>query len=334
MNRRRSSSTSLGVLRSECSVVRRASDPYPDGPRKVQSGIDYSQHTAYSDPGEHRALIDGLPTDPESLSAVARNLIVHYRASGHELPSNSRDDVNARWLEATLTIDQARHAAPLDEPREITERVQGCCRDHTLFCVGVLRSHGIPARSRVGYAGYFINGWHHDHVVVEAQLDGRWRRFDSEVDAPRPTVPSPMDMDRGTLDGTGFVTAAEVWNGHRQGDIDATTYGVDPDLPLFSGPRFVFDQVIYEVAHRFGDELLLWDGWGRIGEPGTPVSDEDAAWIDGIADLLIEADRGDEAAEQRLLERYRSDPGLHPGSTIAQGSPFGEPLIEVVLDRR
>jgi hypothetical protein len=274
-----------------------------------------------------------LPIDPEALSAVARNIIVHYRASGHELPTETRGDINARWLEAILTADQSRHRKPFDHPRPPTERVQGCCRDHTLFCVGVLRSNGIPARSRVGFAGYFVDGWHHDHVIVEAWLDGRWRRFDPEVDTSRPALMAPMDIGDCGLDSTGFVTAAQVWLGYRRGDIDPDTYGVDPGVPIFRGKRFVFDEVIYEVAHRFGDELLLWDAWGRIGEPGSPVSDTDAQWLDEIADFLGAADAGDEGAERKLLQRYRNDSGLRPGATVIQASPYGDPPIEVQLDQ-
>jgi hypothetical protein len=102
-------------------------------------------------------------------------------------------------------------------------------------------------------------------------------------------------------------------------------------MPLFSGPRFIFDEVIYEVAHRFGDELLLWDGWGRIGEPGTPVSDDDCQWMDEVADLLLAADAGDIEAERRLLDRYGADAGLHPGPTVVQASPFGDPPVSVTL---
>lgn len=299
----------------------------------MTSAIDHAQHTPYSDPGRHTDLVRIAPTDPESLSAVARNVIVHYRASGRELPSATRGDINARWLEAILSLDQSRHPGPLDKARTLTERVQGCCRDHTLFCVGVLRSHGIPARSRVGFAGYFVDGWHHDHVIVEAWLDGRWRRFDSEVDSPRSALPSPMDIGPCSIDSVGFVTAAQVWLGYRRGDIEPDTYGVDPDVPVFRGERFVFDEVIYEVAHRFGAELLLWDAWGRIGEPGSAVSDADADWLDQIARLLLAADEGDEEAERALLQRYRDDQGLHPGQAVTQASPFGDPPIQVVLER-
>ncbi len=106
---------------------------------------------------------------------------------------------------------------------------------------------------------------------------------------------------------------------------------MSPALPLFAGERFIFDEVIYEIAHRLGDELLLWDGWGRIGEPGVPVSDEDAEWIDPIAALLLAADAGDLEAEGELLHRYRDDDGLHPGPRIMRASPWGEDLVDVDL---
>ena len=70
-----------------------------------------------------------------------------------------------------------------------------------------------------------------------------------------------MDIEPSRLDSTGFVTAAEAWVGYRRGTIDPATYGVGPEVPGFRGPFFLFDEVIFEVAHRFGDELLLWDGW-------------------------------------------------------------------------
>jgi hypothetical protein len=96
----------------------------------------------------------------------------------------------------------------------------------------------------------------------------------------------------------------------------------------------LFDEVIFEVAHRFGDELLLWDGWGRVGEPDRTISEPDAAWLDTIGDLLIASDGGDLDAERTLLQRYRSDDGLRPGPSVLQASPYGDEHIEVSLQRR
>lgn len=297
----------------------------------VTSVIDHARHTAYSDPGAHASLLADLPTDPAALSAVARNVVVHYRASGADLPEETAGDIDLRWMDRMLETDQQRHGTGLAEPREITRRLQGCCRDHTLLCVATLRSHGVPARSRVGFAGYFVDGWHHDHVIVEAWLEGRWRRFDPEVAEPTPALATPMDIPHATAASRGFVTAAQAWSAHRRGVLDARSHGVDAGMPELSGERFVFDEVIIEVAHRFGDELLLWDGWGRMAPPGTPVSSDDARWLDEVAALLLEADDGDLDAEQRLLERYRSDAGLHPGDAVAHSSPRGDETVVVAL---
>ena len=206
-------------------------------------------------------------------------------------------------------------------------RLQGCCRDHTLFCVGALRQHGIPARSRIGFASYFKPDWNHDHVVVETWRNGRWARFDPEL------VPGDFPFD--TLDiPTGpeapFRTAAEVWQGHRAGRLDVDMFGVDVDVPEVRGEWFVRSYVIQEVAHRMKDELLLWDGWGAMG----PDADEAVNTLaDEIAALLVAADAGDDDAERQLAERYRADPLLHPGDQILSFSPYDGGLVEVALSR-
>src|ERR687898_951834 len=91
-----------------------------------------------------------------------------------------------------------RHAGHRSDPasdtahRRTEDLVQGCCRDHTLLAVAALRHHGMPARSRVGFASYLsLTTWHHDHVIVEAWLGGRWRRFDTELAAPVPRLAGP-----------------------------------------------------------------------------------------------------------------------------------------------
>lgn len=303
---------------------------HADGMRPT-AVTDHAAHTRYSDPGAFASLLDEVPTAPAELSAIARNVIVHYRASGYELPETTAADINLRWISRMLETDRARHHKPLAEPREPTERLQGCCRDHTLMCVAALRQHGVPARSRVGFAGYFKEGWHHDHVIVEAWLDERWHRFDPEVTGPLPGLATPMDVPVADVDERGFVSAAQVWVAHRAGRIDAETYGVDESVPGFRGERFIADEVIVEVAHRFGDELLLWDGWGRMPPPGTPVGEDEATWLDEVAAQLVAADAGELDTERRLLERYRADPGLHPGPVVMQASPHDDSVIAVEL---
>lgn len=300
----------------------------------IESVIDHARHTSFSDPGRHARLFDDIPSDPAGVSLVARNLIAHYVTRRDELPAQTQPDVNARWIERALDLDQLRHPVPLSTERPLAERLQGCCRDHSLFCVSVLRSNGIPARSRVGYAGYFLETWNHDHVIVEAWIDDRWRRFDPEIEAPILDLATPLDIGTCDVGSRGFVSAAQVWDAFRHGHLDVDNYGVSNELAILRGERFVFDQVIYEVAHRFGDELLLWDSWGHIGAPDAPVEASDAKWADGVARFLLAADDGDLDAERALLGQYRIDDGLRPGPTVRQMSPFGDATVVIDLASR
>ena len=280
-------------------------------------------HSPYSDPGRHAGLLRAVPGTATDLSPAARNVIAHYRAELPDLPEERRHEIDSRWLEVILSIDQERHGTPLTAPRPLVDRVAGCCRDHSLFVVGGLREHGVPARSRVGFASYFTPGYHHDHVIVEYLDGGRWRRIDPEL-APGRSDFDPEDMAAGP--GAPFQTAAEVWQGYRAGELDPETYGVFPGSP-FAGPDFIRGYVIFQVAHRFGDELLLWDDWGATLDSG------DEETIDRLADLLVRADAGDAAAEEELYAWYRSDDRLRPGDSVIQNSPYGNEPIQVSLRR-
>ncbi|MGW0231983.1 transglutaminase domain-containing protein [Actinopolymorpha singaporensis] len=295
---------------------------------------DWSRHSRYSDPGRFASLLDAVPTDIPGLSAVARNVIVHYRASGHELPAATRKDVNSRWLAAMLETDQKRHGKPLTEFREPTEQVQGCCRDHTLFCVGVLRQHGIPARSLVGFSDYSGQGYSNDHVIVEAydaRLE-RWVRFDPEIPEPIDGLPTPHDVPAGA--DAPFRTAAEVWKGCRTGSLNPNQFGTGPGSEL-GGMWFIHNYVLLQLAHRYGDELLLWDWWGAMSLPGGP-DDATLELLDDLADQLISVGSTGPPADSNspdvlLRERYRGDKRLHPGRSVTQYSPYGDAPITANL---
>jgi hypothetical protein len=214
----------------------------------------------------------------------------------------------------------------------------------------VLRQHGVPARGRIGFAGYFADDYWHDHVVVEAREQGpsggRWRRFDPEVTEADGLVAGPMDLPTGPQ--SPFMTAAEAWLAWRSGDLDVTRFGAGPGV-VPEGPWFLQDYVLRELAHLQGDELLLWDVWGAMSGPDAPIEDAVLAMTDEVAALLVAADAaegvGDPAGSQgrtaggntarsRLGEWYRSDARLHPGGTILRFDPFagpGEPPTPVEL---
>ncbi|MEU8254981.1 transglutaminase domain-containing protein [Micromonospora inaquosa] len=290
---------------------------------------DYRRHSAYSDPGRHGGLLDAVAADIPTVAATARNVIVHYRAGGVELPDDRLDEVNCRWVGRILDTDQSRFPLPLTAERPAVDRVAGCCRDHTLLSVAVLRQHGVPSRSRVGFASYFVPGWHHDHVLVEYWDGHRWVWADPEVDPAGGWGFDGYDIDpKAGL----FDSAARVWAAYRAGTIDPDVYGVAPDVSAHGG-WFIYDYVLHELAHRQKDELLLWDSFGAMTDD---LADADLTLADEIAALLLAADDGDEAAEKALADRYATDSRLRPGARIRTFSPVSGTVsaVDLRLSRR
>ncbi len=285
--------------------------------------IEFAEHSPYSNPGRFGPALRAVGPELEDIAAAARNVIGHYRAEMPDLPVERRSDIDSRWLDRILALDDTRHGLPLTEPRPPAERVAGCCRDHSLFAVGALREHGIPARNRVGFAGYFMEDYHPDHVVVEYRDGDRWVMTDPElVVGSKPF--DVLNMEHGI--GKPFETAAEVWLASKGGTLDSSTYGVFPGSDL-CGDNFVALYVLYEVAHRYGDELLLWDEWE---DPDNPFTVEDT---NTLAELLVAADRDGPEAEQALFDHYRSDPRLRPTTTVTRYSPYGQPPVLESLTR-
>lgn len=284
----------------------------------------FSRQSPYSTPGRHAGRLAALPDDLVSLSAASRNVIGHYRAELRGLPQERWGEIDSRWLETILALDRRRHPAGLDQPRPAADRVAGCCRDHSLLVVGALRQRGVPARNRIGFAHYFTPGWAGDHVIVEFWHQGCWRRADPELSADFGFDVHNMPAGEGAP----FETAAEAWLGWRSRSRDLSTYGVEADPAALSGPNFVRDYVVFEVAHRYGDEMLLWDGWGA-----TEEEPPDLGLVDELASLLVRADAGDDGAEDELWSRYRADDRLHPGDRVVTFSPYGCPPRTVELRR-
>ena len=144
--------------------------------------VNYSRQTRFSDPRRHAPLLAALPDDVAGIAAVIRNLVVHYRASGLQFSPERLAEIDNRWVDRMLDADQARFPAPLTEPRPVEQRIVGCCRDFTLLTVAALRQKGVPARSRVGFAGYLETNYHVDHVIVEYHDCRRWIATDGQLE--------------------------------------------------------------------------------------------------------------------------------------------------------
>src|SRR2546421_7945072 len=121
------------------------------------------------DPDEHGPLLDGLEGDPRRLAEVVRGVLVHRDwapGMGLHFPPDRMDDQHLRPVSEVIDRVVELHAAPLRERRQPEDRMVGVCRHFAVLHVALLRLHGIPARARAGFGGYFGSGWA-DHWITE-----------------------------------------------------------------------------------------------------------------------------------------------------------------------
>jgi hypothetical protein len=263
----------------------------------VTAGIDaFRSQTVCSDPGRMADWIAGAPRDLPTLRRLTTGLVFHYRAGGdpsqHGFTEQRLHEIDLRYAD-----DQFAHLhdltpdAPLTADRAPTQRILGCCRDFTLLLVSLLRSQGVPARSRVGFAGYFFDGWWLDHVVAEV-----WDADAEQWRLVEPQLPDDFSGAGGRFDlldvpRDRFLTGDAAWRAARAGELDPSTFVVDPGLdpPNLRSWPYLAHNLVLDLAALTGWEAVLWDVWGLIdaspeelGSPAVATAlDQVAATIQG-----------------------------------------------------
>lgn len=280
----------------------------------------YRAHSAFSDPGRADAALTGAPTTIAGIRALVSRLVFHYRASGdptrlgfaperlHEIDLRYADDMLARLAE----LDPAL----LDPERASTDRILGCCRDYTVLFVSLARRLGIPARARVGFSNYFIEGWNLDHVVAEVwdSEQQRWRLVDSQFSDGDIEVPFSFDdvpRDR-------FITGTDAWRGCRSGELDPERFVVFPDLmvPDLRSWPYLLHNLVFDLAGLNKQEMILWEIWGVL----ESLEAADAALA---ADLdVIAARLADPAVTQAELAALYDDDRFRVPAEVTNFSPL------------
>lgn len=250
----------------------------------------YTTQSATSAAGDFAKLLDPLPADPPGVVRVVSGLVVHPVAlarSGVVHPHVAARDGEAREVRDLLRRLGERDRAPLPVARPVEQRIVGTCRHYALLATSIFRHHGIPARVRVGFARYFVPGFHEDHWVSEYRVDGGWRLLDAELGEQAIAETYAIDFPPTDVPRDRFLTAGDVWRGLRRREIDDATCGVS-FIPAVRGAWFVGASILRDLAALNSRELLPWDYWGLARElrPGTTIPPATATRLDEVADLL------------------------------------------------
>jgi hypothetical protein len=247
----------------------------------------YLKPVAMSDPGRHAALFDGLPRDIGALANTVQGLMIHQHiapAYGVTLSRDQQAQPHVRPVERILDDIVTRDGQPLSAARAIDKRQAGVCRHFTLLHVAMLRTFGIPARARCGFAAYFERGKYIDHWVTEYwnQEKKSWALFDPQID-DRQRQLFGIEFNTSDVPRDQFVVAGDAWSLCRNGRIDPGACGI---LNMH-GLWFVAGNLVRDIAALNNREMLPWDVWGAI--PGQD-GELDLAFFDRLAIVSREPD--------------------------------------------
>jgi hypothetical protein len=294
----------------------------------------YASHSLFSDPGELATMLDAVPADFRAMKEAVYPLVFHYMGGGdwaeNGIAQDRREEIDLRYAGQMLGRLRELSDKPLGEFRRPHERMVGCCRDFALLYVALARHKGIPARSRVGFASYFMAEWNMDHVVAEVwdAREQRWRLIDAElgdghIDPTDGAVLEPLNVPRDR-----FIVAPDAWLRCREGRHDAARYLVSPfvEIPELRGWPYLLHNLVLDLATLNKREMVLWDDWGISAEWET-ITDEQRSMLDETARTMLLPD----VALDELHRLYDRDEFRVPETVISYTSAVENPPVEVTL---
>ena len=213
-------------------------------------------NTPWSDPGRWRSRLSELPSDPTVIPDALENFVIHHAIARHMgigVPEAAEPDRNLRSVERIIEALVGRDNRPLTEHRHISNYFYGTCHDFALLAAGTLRHYGVPARLRVGYAGYFIPGKWEDHWVCEYRTGDRWAVLDGQL-GPLARDGFKIKFPVADVPTTAWRSAASIWRAIRAGTVAESTCGVS--FVGIRGRWFVASAVLRDAAALAGIECL------------------------------------------------------------------------------
>lgn len=276
----------------------------------MENRLDYYRnHGSMTTLDAHAAEVRVLPRDLGALCAAIQGVLLHRDiapfAYGYKFSDDRYQDANLRTVEKMLSRIQELDARPLKIARNVENRLASVCRHYSVLLAGCLREQGVPARARCGFGAYFTHGKFEDHWVGEYwnAAESRWILVDAQLDAVQMKLLepdfSPLDVPRDR-----FIVAGQAWQMCRSGRTEENKFGLS--YIGESGLWWVAGNLVRDLAALNRMELLPWDVWGLMPEPGDEFPEAKKVLLDRVAEITLANDR----AFGELRETYESTEAL------------------------
>jgi excinuclease ABC subunit A len=240
-------------------------------------------------------LFDHLPHDLPTLVKTVQGLAVSLPwedAYGLDTPRERHREIYLRTVPEMLKRILELDSSPLTVTRPPEKRKVSLCRDFAVLLVSMLRHQGVPARVRVGFAGYYRaetpRYW--DHRILEYWNEGlnRWMLADSMTEKPilerlRFRI-DPLNIDSSSQ----FLLAGDVWQKCRAGKADPQEFGDSPDDLGMPPIRYA---LLHDFDYLNKNELVGFDAWhALINKPENEMTEQERTVLDEIAEMTHQVD--------------------------------------------
>lgn len=186
----------------------------------------YLKYSLFTNPGLYEKEFKKLPQDIREIGLLLRQNIIHrttleWGNTGTNTDLRFGDMTKVPWWRQAEDDDLPTVAAILAElyrrdergfvsDRQEADKLVLTCRFISILAVSILKSRGIPARVRSGFAPYFEENQSDDHWIVQywSDKEDRWIAIDIDgsLSLRAGQTFDPYDMPDGVFD-----WSANVW---------------------------------------------------------------------------------------------------------------------------
>ncbi|SON49218.1 transglutaminase-like domain-containing protein [Vibrio tapetis] len=253
---------------------------------------DYIKNTEFTELTKDLLDISEVPDDIAGICKFVQGNLIHsywLEHYGIEIdPSNKLTEMQTRYAKDLVSLAMFKSGQPSHVFKKANHRVVSICRDFSLLVCSILRSKGVPARLRSGFATYLAQNHFEDHWICEYwDKEKGWLAVDAQLDEIHHQI-LKFDFDPCDVPPSNFIVAGQAWKLCRENVESADNFGFRD----FKGLAFIKGSLIRDLYALSKFEMHTWDtGWGILPKFISPISGEDElTLLDELADVSCFSD--------------------------------------------
>jgi hypothetical protein len=267
----------------------------------------YKTQGKMSDPGSFISMLENIPDDPKKLRLVVQNCLIHIYmlwAYELELPEERKQEVCLRSMGEKLKRLTELGYQSVSEKHALDKHLVGNCRDFSVFLCSLLRSKGIPARERCGFARYFTPGKYEDHWICDYwdNKEERWIMMDAQLDDIQKEKLN-ISFDPSCVPADSFLYGGKAWQLCREKKVDPNLFGIQQ----WWGIDYVKSNFLLDVASLRKMPMLPWDTWNGLKSKATKdLTESELCFLDELAVLALNPDEN----FTKINDNYNQDDSI------------------------